>query len=117
MSHDVLFNDNETPSDSTDDFYEGDLIIRTFDEFSLAVKWNRLEQSDGVDTATIMCDLPQGESDTKQGFARQELPAFCDQMLSSISSDKKSFVCVRKDFNTNGAPSYAEKLLFRAQVL
>lgn len=96
FSADTGFNNNNT-IDNTDDYYTGDLLVRTNDAFEVVAAWNWNIGSGGEDTVTITGTLP--ETNGKHYYEWTELTGLCDPLLSSLSSDKQTIVCVRKDFD------------------
>ena len=112
MSADVAYSDNGTPI-ATDDFYTGDLIVRTNDVFTVQVafSWTKAIGEIGPDEVTLTGALPAGT-----GFVFDSIPGYCDALGSSLSLDKKTITCVRKDFDTNNTGSYAEVSPFPVRV-
>ena len=108
------FNNNNT-IDSTDDYYTGDLTIRTNDAFTMIAAWNWNRGTGGDDTVTITGTLPQ--TNEKHYYEWVELTGLCDPTLSSISTDKQTIVCVRKDFDIDNKDNKAEDLALNVRVL
>ena len=112
MSADSGFNDNGT-SDSSDDFYTGDLIVRTNDSFQVIAgyNWTSENRSFETDQITLTGTLPSGT-----GFIWDAIPAICDSDFSSIEDEGKTIHCIRKDFDTVQAASFSEDLPFIVRV-
>ena len=108
------FNNNYT-IDSTDDYYTGDLTIRTNDAFTMIAAWSWSRDTGGDDTVTITGTLP--ETNGKHYYEWVELTGLCDPTLSSISTDKQIIVCVRKDFDIDNKDNKAEDLALNVRVL
>ncbi len=105
------WSDNGTPNDGSDDTYSGDLLVRTNDLFEVVAAWSWNGNPDAnEDTVTLKSTLPQG-------YEWSDLPGSCDASLSSLSEDRKSIVCVRKDFDKNQVGTVAEDLTFAVRVL
>ncbi len=95
-----------------DDSYNGDLVVRTNDNFELIAAWSWLGNAGGTEEqVTISSTLPAGTN-----FIFDGIPGSCDQVLSTLSADGKTINCVRKDFDTNDVGSYAEDLAFAVRV-
>ena len=95
-----------------DDSYNGDLVVRTNDNFELIAAWSWLGNAGGAEEqVTISSTLPAGTN-----FIFDGIPGSCDQVLSMLSADGKTISCVRKDFDTNNVGSYAEDLAFAVRV-
>jgi len=75
MSDDPGLNDNGTPNDPSDD------------------------AGGNEEQVTITGTLPAGT-----GFIWDGIPGSCDQTASSLSVDKKSITCIRKDFDRVSLP-------------
>jgi len=112
ISSDAGYSNNGTINDPTDDTYSGDLIVRTNDSFEAMAAWNWNGVAGGAEeTITIVGTLPAtGE------FAWDNLPSYCHASGSSISEDRLTLTCLRKDFDNNDAGSYAEDLSFPVLV-
>ena len=111
MSGDAGYSDNGTGNPS-DDFYTGDLIVRTNDSFEVVAKYSWLGNAGGdEEQVTITGTLPTGK-----GFIWDDIPGACNQTLSSLSSDRKIITCIRKDFDSNDVGSYSELLAFAVKV-
>ena len=112
MSADPGYNDSGTPLDTSDDFPEGDLIVRTNDIFNVSVAFGWLGNAGGTEEqVTLTGTLPAGK-----GFIWEGIPGSCDQAASSLSNDKKTIACVKKDFDANDTGSYAEDMAFSVRV-
>jgi hypothetical protein len=115
FSDDPGFNNNNTVDDSSDDYYTGDLLVRTNDNFQAIAAWNWNGNAGGdEEQVTITGTLP-----TTNGQAYYEwaaIPGSCDPQGSSISDDGQTIVCVRKDFDKNDAGTSAEDLIFNVRV-
>ena len=112
MSDDSGLNDNGTPNNLDDDYYEGDMIVRTNDSFEAiaAYSWNGVAGG-AEEEVTITGTLPVGK-----GFIWDGIPGSCKLPDSTLSADKKTIVCVKKDFDTNNVGSFAEDLAFAVKV-
>ena len=111
MSADVGYNDNGTPLDAADDYTEGDLIVRTNDLFNVHVAYGWLGNAGGAEEqVTLTGTLPAGK-----GFIWEGIPGSC-KAGSSLSEDKKTVICVKKDFDTNDTGSFAEDMAFPVRV-
>jgi len=112
MSHDAGLNDNGTPNDFTDDHYEGDLIVRTNDSFEVISAFGWTGTAGGAEEqVTLVGVLPAGK-----GFIWDGIPGSCALPDSTLSADKKTITCVKKDFDTNNVGSYAEDMAFAVKV-
>ena len=109
MSSDAGYNNNGT-DDPSDDYYTGDLIVRTNDSFEVGASYSWIGEV-GKDEVTIKGTLPSGI-----GFIWDGIPGSCDASLSTLSEDKKVISCVRKDFDTNKVGSYSETMWFAVKV-
>ena len=107
MSQDPGYNNNGTDNDVTDDFYEGDLIVRTNDIFKIKVGWNATGVNNPI---TLSSTLPSFEG--KNYLRWDKLPSSCKDG-SSISDDGLSLVCVRTD---DASISYSEDSPFNIKV-
>ena len=109
------YDNNGTVEDPSDDFYTGDLRVRTNDYFEAIAAWTwNNSDGDGEEKVTITGTLP-----LKNGVAYYEwanLPGFCEASDSSLSEDKQTIVCVRKDFDKHKAGTYSEDLPFQVRV-
>ncbi|MEE9327059.1 MAG: IPTL-CTERM sorting domain-containing protein [Cocleimonas sp.] len=111
MSADVAYSDNGT-GDPSDDSYAGDLIVRTNDIFNVKVGYSWLGNAGGAEEElTLTGTLPAGK-----GFIFEGIPGSCDQTESSLSADRKTISCVRKNFDTNDTGSFAEDMAFPVRV-
>ena len=111
MSADAGYNDNGTGNPS-DDYYTGDLIVRTNDSFEILVGYAWLGNAGGKDEeVTIRGELPTGV-----GFIWDSVPPSCKASRSKISEDGKKITCVRKDFDTTDTGSFAEDFAFMVKV-
>ena len=107
MEQDPGYNNNGTDDDITDDYYTGDLIVRTNDIFQVKVGWNGTGVTNPI---TLSSTLPSFGG--KNYLAWEKLPSSCKDG-SSISDDMLSLVCVR----TNDASiSYSEDSPFNIKV-
>ena len=107
MSDDPGYND-AGDGDPSNDFYTGDLIVRTNDDFEVITGWSWLGNAGGAEEEiTLTGTLPVGT-----GFVFDGIPGACDQAASTLSPDRKTIHCVRKDFDTNDTGTYAEDLSF-----
>ncbi|MCD5389813.1 MAG: peptidoglycan-binding protein [Candidatus Pacebacteria bacterium] len=104
------YNSNGTIQDSSDDFYTGDLVVRTNDLFQVVSAWSWSGVKDGPEEeVTIIGTLPAtGE------FVWPDIPGSCDQGLSSLSADKLTMTCVRNNFTNTG--THSEDLEFAVRV-
>ena len=113
FSADPGYNNNGTVNDSSDDFYTGDLLVRTNDVFEVDAAWGWSGVEGGPEEeVTLVGTLPAtGE------FEWTDIPGSgsCDPNGSSLSADKLTVTCVRNNFTSNN--SHAEDLLFTARVL
>jgi len=91
MLQDTGYNNNNT-QDPTDDYYTGDLIVRTSDIFELKVGWSIVYSDSPV---TITSTLPV------EGFRWEALPSRCNDS-SSISDDGLTMTCVLSISDENG---------------
>jgi len=107
--------------DQTDDTYNGDLLVRTNDVFEAVAGWRWNGQPNDTDPAdptggdekvTITGTLP-----ANGWYEYTDIPGDCDPTESSISADKHTIICVRKNFDKNDAGTYAEDLKFPVRVL
>jgi hypothetical protein len=106
MSQDPGYNDNGT-NDVSDDYYTGDLIVRTNDLIEVKVGWN----ATGVDNPIVlMSTLPSfnGENYLKW----DSLPSSCAEG-SSISEDGLTLTCIRTE---DASISYSEDTPFYIKV-
>ena len=111
MSADVVYSDGGT-GDPSDDSYSGDLIVRTNDIFNVAVGYSWLGNAGGAEEeVTLTGTLPAGK-----GFIFEGIPGSCDQVASTLSVDRKTISCVRKNFDTNDTGSFAEDMAFPVRV-
>ncbi len=111
FANDPGWSDNGTPNDGSDDTYSGDLIVRTNDLFEVVAAWSWNGDPDAnEDTVTLKSTLPRG-------YEWSGLPGSCNASLSSLSDDRRSIVCVRKDFDKNQVGTVAEDLTFTVRVL
>ena len=115
FSADPKFNNNNTVDDPSDDSYNGDLIIRTNDNFEAIAGWTWKGNAGGAEeVVTITGTLPLKDGEAYYEWA--ELPGSCNPANSSISDDKQTIVCERKDFDKNDAGTYSEDLTFNVRV-
>ena len=112
MSSDSGFSNNGT-SDPSDDFYTGDLIVRTNDSFQVLAgyNWTTLDRNNEQDEVTLTGTLPSGT-----GFIWDSIPAICDSDSSSIEDEAKTIICNRKDIDTIQAASFSEDIPFIIRV-
>ena len=112
MSGDAGYNNNNT-DDPSDDYYDGDLVVRTNDSFELGAKYSWLGTK-GEDEITIKGTLP-----AVTGFIWDGIPGSCDISLSTLSEDRKVISCVRKGADSvqgNNVGSYSETMWFAVKV-
>ena len=111
MSADVMYNNNAT-ADPSDDYYTGDLIVRTNDSFEVTASFNWTGNAGGAEEeVTLTGTLPAGT-----GFIWEILPPFCDVATSSISANKKTLICVWKNFDTGDVGSFSAIPNFSVKV-
>jgi len=94
MSTDVQYKDNGT-GDNSDDHYEGDLIVRTNDVFTVGARYSFNGATEGNDYVIITGTLPAGT-----GFVWDHLPTGngnCALPDSNISEDGKTIICKREN--------------------
>ncbi len=113
FKQDPGFDNNNTVDDSSDDSYSGDLLVRTNDAFQAVAAWNWNGGTD--DVVTITGTLPK--KDGNSYYEWTQLPGSCNPANSSISSDKQTIVCERKDFDKAETGTKAEDLIFNVRVL
>ncbi len=120
---DPLFNNNGTTDDPSDDSYSGDLVVRTNDSFQAIAGWMWNGEAGGAkEKVTIKGTLPStgilpdGSTGTTESYKWDTLPGSCDASESSISADKQTMICVRKDFDKNDVGTYSEDLPFNVIV-
>ena len=107
MSQDPEYNNNDTDDNVTDDYYTGDLIVRTSDLFEVKAGWNATGVTEPV---TLTSTLPSFGG--KNYLKWESLPSSCKDG-SSISDDGLKLTCVR----TNDASiSYSEDSPFHVKV-
>jgi len=82
MFDDPGFNDGGTPQDGSDDSYNGDLIVRTNDDFTVEVNYN----VNGTDEVTLEGTVPEG-------LAFDGLPGFCLLPESELADDGRTVKC------------------------
>jgi len=112
MSDDPGLNDNGTPNNPDDDYYEGDMIVRTNDSFEAIAAYSWIGNAGGdEEQVTITGTLPSGT-----GFIWDGIPGSCLLPDSTLSADKKTVVCIKKDFDTNDVGSFAEDMAFAVKV-
>jgi len=106
------YNNNGTVEDSSDDFYTGDLIVRTNDVFEVTAAWSWNGDADqDTETATIVGVLPaSGE------YEWTDIPGSCDASGSSLSDDRLTMTCVRSNFDNSQVGTVAEDLPFNVRV-
>ena len=112
MSDNPALNDNGTQNDASDDYYTGDMVVRTNDSFEAiaAYSWNGVAGG-AEEQVTITGTLPAGK-----GFIWDGIPGSCKLPGSTLSADKKTIICVKKDFDTNDVGSFAEDMSFAVKV-
>jgi len=103
MDDDPGFHDNGTPQDGSDDYYTGDLIVRTNDAFLAVANYNVNGSSEEV---TITGSAPQG-------LVFDALPGFCQLPQSSLSSDGRTVTC----YLGEKTPGTSQALAFPVRVL
>ena len=120
---DPLFSNNGTVNDPSDDTYSGDLIVRTNDSFQAVAGWTWNGEAGGSkEKVTIKGTLPStgllpdGSSGETKSYKWDTLPGSCLADESSISEDKQTMTCVRKDFDKNDVGTYSEDLPFSVIV-
>jgi hypothetical protein len=112
---DPKFNNNNTVDDPSDDFYTGDLLVRTNDYFEAIAGWTWNGNAGGSEEVVkIAGTLP--ETNGEHYYEWTQLPGSCNPANSSISDDKQTIICERKDFDKNDAGTYSEDLTFNARV-
>ncbi len=99
--------------DQTDDTYTGDLLVRTNDVFEAIAGW-RWNGAAGTNDEKVVIT---GTLPDNGYYEYTDLPGDCDPAESSISEDRHTIICVRKDFDKNDAGNYAEDLKFSVRVL
>ena len=115
FSSDPGYNNNNTIDNPSDDSYSGDLLVRTNDNFQIIAGWNWNGNAGGSEeVVTVTSTLPL--KDGKAYYEQPSLPGSCNIDGSSISEDRQTIVCVRKDFDKNDAGTYAEDLSFNVRV-
>ena len=116
FENDPKYNNNGTVEDPSDDSYSGDLRVRTNDYFEAIAGWTwNNTDGDGEEKVTITGTLPLKDDVAYYEWAN--LPGFCDASSSSLSEDKQTVVCVRKDFDIHSADTYSEDLPFQVRVM
>jgi len=120
---DPLFSNNGTTADPSDDSYSGDLIVRTNDSFQAIAGWLWNGEAGGTKEKVIIKGtlpstgiLPDGSTGETKSYKWDTLPGGCDPTESSISDDKQTMICVRKDFDKNDVGTYSEDLPFNVIV-
>ncbi|ADV45591.1 conserved repeat domain protein [Nitratifractor salsuginis DSM 16511] len=117
FADDPGFNNNGTVDDPTDDYYTGDLLVRTNDNFQAIAGWTWNGNPGGAEeVATITGTLPVAPDGNKY-YEWTEIPGSCNPDHSSISADKQTIVCERKDFDKNDVGTFSEDLIFNVRVL
>ena len=98
----------DTAYDVTTDSYGSnkDTIVRTGDSFTATAAWNATGTTSPV---TISASLPDGLRWVTP------LSGLC-KAGSSVSANGRDLICVRADYNTNGASSYSEDMDFLINV-
>ena len=116
FADDPQFDNHNTVNDPTDDTYAGDLLVRTNDNFQAIAGWTWNGVAGGADeVATITGTLP--ETNGAHYYEWTELPGSCNPANSSISTDKQTIICERKDFDKNNAGTFSEDVTFNVRVL
>ncbi|RUM36290.1 MAG: hypothetical protein DSY58_05595, partial [Desulfobulbus sp.] len=105
MEDDPGFDDNDNDPnqnvDNSDDLYHGDLLVRTNDSFEVKAGWGWLGNAGGAEEeVTVTGTLPPGV-----GFIWDGIPGTCAPG-STLSADKKTITCIRRDFDGNDVGSY-----------
>ena len=120
---DPLFSNNGTTADPSDDSYSGDLMVRTNDSFQATAGWLWNGEAGGTKEKVIIKGtlpsigtLPDGSTGETKSYKWDTLPGGCDAAESSISDDKQTMICVRKDFDKNDVGTYSEDLPFNVIV-
>ncbi len=103
MANDPGYNDNGTPQDGSDDYYTGDLIVRTNDAFMAVTNYN---VNGGSDEITITGTAPEG-------LVFDDLPGFCLLPQSSLSADGRTVSC----YLGEKTPGTSQTLAFPVRVL
>ena len=103
MANDPGYNDNGTPQDGSDDYYTGDLIVRTNDAFMAVANYN---VNGGSDEITITGTAPAG-------LVFDDLPGFCRLPQSSLSADGRTVTC----YLGEKSPGTSQTLAFPVRVL
>jgi len=114
FADDPGYSNNNTVDDPSDDSYSGDLLVRTNDLFQVVAGWNWSGTAGSEEEVKLTGTLPL--KDGKAYYEWSALPGSCDLSKSSISDDKQTIVCVRKDFDKNDVGTYAEDLTFNVRV-
>ena len=116
FSDDPQFNNHNTVDNPTDDSYNGDLLVRTNDNFQAIAGWTWNGTAGGAEeVATITGTLP--ETNGEHYYEWTQLPGSCNPANSSILADKQTIVCERKDFDKNNAGTFSEDVTFNVRVL
>ena len=117
------YSNNGTVDDPSDDSYSGDLIVRTNDSFQIIAGWTWNGEAGGSKEKVVIRGtlpsvgiLPDGSTGETKSYMWDTLPGSCDAAESSISDDKQTMVCVRKDFDKNDVGTYSEDLPFNVIV-
>lgn len=106
MSEDVGYNNNGT-GDNGDDYYTGDLIVRTNDVFTVGAKFSLNGAAAGDDHVTLTATLPAGT-----GFIWDGMPNSCAMPGSSIDTATKTLTCIRENLGA----SWSEILELQVRV-
>ena len=120
---DPLFSNSGTVNDPSDDSYSGDLIVRTNDSFQAVAGWTWNGEAGGEKEKIVIKGtlpstgiLPDGSTGETKSYKWDVLPGSCLADESSISADKQTMTCVRKDFDKNDVGTYSEDLPFNVIV-
>ena len=115
FSDDPGCSNNNTVDDPSDDSYSGELLVRTNDNFEAVAGWTWKGNAGGSEEdVTITGTLPL--KDGRAYYEWTQLPGSCNPDGSSISEDKQTIICERKDFDKNDAGTYSEELTFNVRV-
>ena len=105
------YNNNGTVDVVDDDFYTGDLIVRTNDAFEIIAAWSWSGDTDGTQKdITLVGTLPTG-------YKWTDIPGACLQSASSISADGLTITCVRSNIDDSNVGTVTEDLSFGVLVM
>jgi len=108
------YSNNGTVDNTDDDYYTGDLLVRTHDWFKVGIGWS-WSGDVGKDEVNITSTLPVAP-DGGTYYEWLNLPSGCDTATSGISEDGQTITCIRKDFDTNSVGNHSEDLYFFVRV-